>query len=123
MVTSTSGKKHTEKAVFVIPSTKSLTTQLLRVSGAAKGKPTVRLDHAVLHGPKYLVFPTVLGERAAYYQLEGRLLRSGKVNANGAIHISAIKLPALSKGLHTLTLKLIGIGGKVTIVKAKFRIV
>ena len=77
----------------------------------------------MLHGTKFLIFPTVLGQRAAFYTLEGTLLRSGKVNANGAIHISAIRLPALSKGLHTLTLRLIGIGGKVTLVKATFRIV
>jgi hypothetical protein len=124
LVTSSSGAKKTVKAVFTVPAAaaKSLTTRFLRVSAALTGRPTVRLDLAVLHGTKYLIFPTVKGQARASYTLDGKVIRTAKANAGGTIHVKALKLAGLSKGIHAVVLRLVNKAGHVTTVKARFRV-
>ncbi len=124
VITSLSGAKSTVKAVFTIPAgaVKTLSTRFLRVSAAATGRPTVHLDKAVLHGVKYLIFPTVTRQVAASYALDGKIVRVAKANARGAIHVRTMRLAGLSKGIHLMTLRLVNAAGHVTVVKARFRI-
>ncbi|MDX6243551.1 MAG: hypothetical protein QOE76_1274 [Frankiales bacterium] len=124
LVTSSSGAKSTVKAVFTVsvPAVKSLTTRLLRVSSALAGRPTVRLDQAVLHGTKYLILPTVTGQARASYTLDGKVVRTAKAGASGAIHVKAVRLAGLRKGIHVVLLRLVNKAGHVTTVKARFRV-
>ena len=124
VVTAPSGARSTYKAVFTVPAyaVKTLTTRFLRVSSAPAGRPTVRLNHAVLSGKKYLVFPTVPGEARGTYTLDGKVVRTASAGARGSFHVKSLALPALSRGLHEVLLRLVDGGGHVTVVAARFRI-
>ncbi|MDX6228878.1 MAG: hypothetical protein QOI76_2268 [Frankiales bacterium] len=119
-----SGAKTTSKAVFTVPVPvgKTLTARLLRVSVAASGRPTVHLDKAVLRGVKYLIFPTVTGQARASYVLDGKVVRTAKANARGAIHVRTLRLAGVPRGIHLLKLRLVNKAGHVTTVKARFRV-
>ncbi len=120
----TSGKWTSSKASFKVgPAPLPLATQLLRVSSAAKGKPTSRLNLAVLHGTKYLIMPRVTNKARASYKLDGKVIRSVKVSAKGYIPGRTYKLAGLRAGLHTVVLHLVNSKGKDTVVKARFRVV
>jgi methionine-rich copper-binding protein CopC len=125
MVTSTSGVKTKVSATFTVPvsAVKTLTTRFLRVSAAPKGRPTVRLDLALLRGTRYLIFPTVTGQAKATYKIDGKLIRTGEANAAGAIHVKTMSVAGLSKGLHHVVLRLVNKAGHVTTVLARFRVV
>jgi hypothetical protein len=89
---------------------------------AASGRPTVHLDKAVLHGVKYLIFPTVTGQARASYVLDGKVVRTAKANARGAIHVRTLRLAGVPRGIHLLKLRLVNKAGHVTTVKARFRV-
>jgi hypothetical protein len=102
---------------------KPLAVRLLRVSSSPAGRASTKLDKAVVSGLKYLVFPKIAGSASATYILDGKVVRLGKPDAHGRIHVRALKLAGLSVGVHHLRLVLVSPKGKIRNARATFRIV
>ena len=123
-VTSPSGAVSTVSATFVVHVAllRPLTVRLLRVSASPAGRSTTKLDKAVLHGTKFLIFPKVAGQAKATYILDGKVVRLAKANAAGLIKAKTLKIAGLSRGLHHLRLQLVSASGRIRNARATFRI-
>ncbi|BEP13271.1 hypothetical protein acdb102_15820 [Acidothermaceae bacterium B102] len=124
-VTSPTGVVSTVSATFIVHVAvlKPLTVRLLRVSASPAGRSTTKLDKAVLHGTKFLIFPKVAGQATATYILDGKVVRLAKANAAGLIKVKTLKIAGLSRGLHHVRLQLVSASGKIRNARATFRIV